>query len=257
MNPKARGLPVLKNADEIGRMRRAGAIVATILERIREAARPGVTTQDLDRIAAEGIKQAGAKSSFLGYRGYPAVLCVSVNDEIVHGIPSPKRVLKAGDVVGLDFGVIVEGYHADSAVTVPVGTVSAEAERLIRVTRESLEKGIEQARPGNRLVDIGGAIQDHAEAAGFSVVRDFVGHGIGQALHEEPQVPNYRIEGASGRRLTEGLVLAIEPMVNAGGPEVRVLGDGWTAVTRDGSLSAHFEHTLAVTADGPVVLTRP
>jgi methionyl aminopeptidase len=252
-----RGLPILKNADQIAKMRRAGAIVATILERLREAARPGVTTQDLDRIAAEGIKQAGAKSSFLGYRGYPAVLCVSVNDEIVHGIPSPRRVLKGGDIVGLDFGVIVEGFHADSAITVPVGTVTEEAERLVRVTRESLEKGIAAAQPGNRLADIGGAIQDHAEAAGFSVVRDFVGHGIGQALHEEPQVPNYRIEGAPGRRLTEGLVLAIEPMVNAGGREVRVLEDGWTAVTKDGSLSAHFEHTLAVTADGPVVLTRP
>ncbi len=257
MKTNVRGLPILKNADQIAKMRRAGAIVATILERLREAARPGVTTQDLDRIAAEGIKQAGAKSSFLGYRGYPAVLCVSVNDEIVHGIPSPRRVLKGGDIVGLDFGVIVEGFHADSAITVPVGTVTEEAERLVRVTRESLEKGIAAAQPGNRLADIGGAIQDHAEAAGFSVVRDFVGHGIGQALHEEPQVPNYRIEGAPGRRLTEGLVLAIEPMVNAGGREVRVLEDGWTAVTKDGSLSAHFEHTLAVTADGPVVLTRP
>ncbi|HEX7127642.1 MAG TPA: type I methionyl aminopeptidase [Thermodesulfobacteriota bacterium] len=257
MKTNVRGLPILKNADQIAKMRRAGAIVATILERLREAARPGVTTQDLDRIAAEGIRQAGARSSFLGYRGYPAVLCVSVNDEVVHGIPSPKRVLKDGDIVGLDFGVIVEGFHADSAITVPVGTISEEAERLIRVTREALEKGIAQARPGNRLSDIGGAVQDHAEAAGYSVVREFVGHGIGQALHEEPQVPNYRIEGAPGRRLTEGLVLAIEPMVNAGGPEVRILEDGWTAVTRDGSLSAHFEHTLAVTADGPVVLTRP
>lgn len=257
MKTSVRGLPILKNADQIAKMRRAGAIVATILERLREAARPGVTTKDLDRIAADGIEQAGAKSSFLGYRGYPAVLCVSVNEEIVHGIPSAKRVLGEGDIVGLDFGVIIEGFHADSAITVPVGKVSAEAERLVRVTREALDRGIEQARPGNRLADIGGAIQDHAEAAGFSVVREFVGHGIGQALHEEPQVPNYRIEGAPGRRLVEGLVLAIEPMVNAGAPEARILDDGWTAVTRDGSLSAHFEHTLAVTADGPVVLTRP
>lgn len=257
MKATVRGLPILKNADQIATMRRAGAIVATILERLREAAKPGVTTKDLDRIAAEGIKAAGARSSFLGYRGYPAVLCVSVNHEIVHGIPSAKRVLRDGDIVGLDFGVIVNGYHADSAITVPVGTVSEAADRLVRVTREALEKGIEQARPGNRLVDIGGAIQDHVEAAGFSVVRDFVGHGIGQALHEEPQVPNYRIEGSPGRRLAEGLVLAIEPMVNAGGPEVRVLDDGWTAVTRDGSLSAHFEHTVAVTPEGPVVLTRP
>ena len=257
MRPNVRGLPILKNPDQIAKIRRAGAIVAIILERLREAAKPGVTTLDLDRIAAEGIRQAGARSSFLGYRGYPAVLCVSVNDEVVHGIPSPKRILKDGDIVGLDFGVMVEGFHADSAITVPVGKISEEAERLIRVTREALEKGIAQARPGNRLSDIGGAVQDHAEAAGFSVVREFVGHGIGQALHEEPQVPNYRIEGAPGRRLTEGLVLAIEPMVNAGGPEVRILEDGWTAVTRDGSLSAHFEHTLAVTADGPVVLTRP
>lgn len=257
MKTHVRGLPILKNADQIATMRRAGGIVATILERLREAVKPGVTTKDLDRLAAEGIKQAGARSSFLGYRGYPAVLCVSVNDEIVHGIPSPKRVLAEGDIVGLDFGVIVDGYHADSAITVAVGAVSTDAERLVRVTREALEKGIEQARPGNRLIDIGGAVQDHAEAAGFAVVREFVGHGIGQALHEEPQVPNYRVEGQPGRRLTEGLVLAIEPMVNAGGSEVRMLDDGWTAVTKDGSLSAHFEHTLAVTADGPVVLTRP
>jgi methionyl aminopeptidase len=250
-------LPVLKNRDQIAKMRRAGAIVAAILEKLRAAARPGVSTADLDRIAAEDIRKAGARSSFKGYRGYPAVLCVSINNEIVHGIPSPKRVLREGDIVGLDFGVAVEGYHADSAITVPVGRVSPEAERLVRVTREALDKGIAQACPDNRLVDIGGAIQDHVEAHGFSVVRDFVGHGIGTALHEEPQVPNYRLEGGGSRRLAEGLVLAIEPMVNAGGPEVRVLDDGWTAVTKDGSLSAHFEHTLAVTAGGPLVLTVP
>lgn len=249
---------VLKSPDEIARIRRAGAIVATILERLREAARPGATTQDLDRIAEEGIRKAGAVSSFKGYRGFPAVLCASINEEIVHGIPSPKRVLREGDIVGLDFGVIVEGYHADSAITVPVGRISPEAERLVRVTRESLERGIEQAQAGNRLIDIGAAVQEHVERHGYSVVREFVGHGIGTALHEEPQVPNYRMEGPYVRtRLAEGLVLAIEPMVNAGGPDVRLLADGWTAVTRDGSLSAHFEHTLAVTANGPVVLTRP
>jgi methionyl aminopeptidase len=249
---------VLKSTDEIGKMRRAGAIVAAILETLREAARPGATTQDLDRIAEEGIKKAGATSSFKGYRGFPAVLCASINEEIVHGIPSPKRVLREGDIVGLDFGVVVEGYHADSAVTVPVGRIGAEAERLVTVTRESLERAIEQARAGRRLIDIGAAVQDHVERHGYSVVREFVGHGIGTALHEEPQVPNYRMDGPYVRtRLTEGLVLAIEPMVNAGRPEVRLLADGWTAVTRDGSLSAHFEHTLAVTANGPVVLTRP
>jgi methionyl aminopeptidase len=247
----------LKNREQIAKMRRAGAVVATILERLREAARPGVTTKDLDRIAADGIKQAGAVSSFKGYRGYPAVLCVSINHEIVHGIPSAKRVLREGDIVGLDFGVIVEGYHADSAVTVPVGAVSAEADRLVRVTREALERGIAQAWPDRRLSEIGGAVQEHAEGAGFSVVREFVGHGIGTALHEEPQIPNYRLEGVASRRLVEGMTLAIEPMVNAGRPEARVLDDGWTAVTVDGSLSAHFEHTLAVTPEGPQVLTLP
>ncbi len=248
---------VLKSPAEIAKMRKACAIVAETLLKLEEAARPGVTTQDLDRLAEEALHAAGATPAFKGYRGYPAVLCVSINSEVVHGIPSPRRVLKEGDIVGLDFGAIVDGYYGDSAITVGVGRVSPEAERLMRVTREALEKGIEQARPGNRLIDISGAVQDHAEAHGYSVVREFVGHGIGTRLHEEPQVPNYRLSGPHSRvRLSEGLVLAIEPMVNAGGPEVRVLEDGWTAVTKDGSLSAHFEHTLAVTAKGPVVLTR-
>ncbi len=248
---------VLKSPAEIAKIRKACAIVAETLLKLQEAVRPGITTQELDRLAEEALRKTGAIPAFKGYRGYPAVLCVSINSEVVHGIPSPRRVLKEGDIVGLDFGAVVEGYYGDSAITVGVGRVSPEAERLMRVTREALEKGIEQARPGNRLIDISGAVQDHAEAHGYSVVREFVGHGIGTRLHEEPQVPNYRLSGPHSRvRLSEGLVLAIEPMVNAGGPEVRILEDGWTAVTKDGSLSAHFEHTLAVTAGGPVVLTR-
>ncbi|HWP34290.1 MAG TPA: type I methionyl aminopeptidase [Thermodesulfobacteriota bacterium] len=248
---------VLKSPAEIAKIRTACAIVAETLLRLEEAIRPGMTTQDLDRMAEEALRRAGARPAFKGYRGYPAVLCVSVNAEVVHGIPSPRRVLKEGDIVGLDFGAVVDGYYGDAAITVGVGAVSPEAARLMRVTREALERGIEQARVGNRIVHISGAIQDHAEAHGYSVVREFVGHGIGTRLHEEPQVPNYRVSGPPARvRLLEGLVLAIEPMVNAGGPEVRILDDGWTAVTADGSLSAHFEHTLAVTADGPWVLSR-
>ncbi len=251
---------VLKSPAEIAKMRRASAVVAEILLALEEAVKPGMTTQDLDRLAEESLRKAGATPAFKGYRGYPAVLCASINDEVVHGIPSAKRVLKEGDIVGLDFGAIVEGFYGDAAITVGVGRVSPEAERLMRVTRESLERGIEQARPGNRIVDISGAVQEHAEKHGYSVVREFVGHGIGTTLHEEPQVPNFRPEGPEERtwrfRLREGLVLAIEPMVNAGRPEVRILDDKWTAVTKDGSLSAHFEHTVAVTAEGPVVLTR-
>ena len=215
----------------------------------------GVKTKELDRIARERIERAGARPSFLGYRGYPATLCISVNDQVIHGIPG-ERKLADGDIVGLDLGCIVDGFHGDAARTVEVGRASDEARRLMRVTEQALQRGIEQCHPGRRLGDIGHAIQTHAEAHGYSVVREFCGHGIGTSLHEEPQVPNY---GPPGRRerLVPGMVLAIEPMVNAGGPEVKVLEDGWTAVTVDGSLSAHFELSVAITEQGPWVLAEP
>jgi len=215
---------------------------------------PGVTTADLDRLAEKRIAQAGATAAFKGYHGYPATICASINEEVIHGIPSGRRVLNEGDVVSLDVGASLDGYYGDSAITLAVGQVSEEAATLLRVTEEALYKAIEQARPGGRVSDIGHAVQRHVEAYGFSVVREFVGHGIGQRMHEEPQVPNYGDPGR-GPRLTEGMVLAIEPMVNAGKAAVRVLADGWTAVTKDGSLSAHFEHTVAVTAEGPRILT--
>ncbi len=237
-------------------MREAGRVVARVLEALRDAARPGVSTADLDDLAAEITRKAGAKASFKGFRGYPASLCASINEVIVHGIPSRKRKLREGDIIGLDFGAIVDGYHGDSAITVPVGQVSQEAQSLIDVTRRCLELAIEQARKGNRLHDIGAAVQGHAEANGYSVVRDFVGHGIGRRMHEDPQVPNYGPAG-EGMRLRAGMVLAIEPMVNVGTREVEVLDDDWTAVTADGKLSAHFEHTVAITEDGPVILTLP
>ncbi len=208
---------------------------------------------DLDREAERMCSDAGVKPAFKGYRGYPRVLCASINDEVVHGIPSSDRVLEDGDIIGLDFGVILEGYYGDSATTVPVGTITDEASELLRVTRESLHKGIAMARQGNRLSDISSAVQMHAEGNGFSVVREFVGHGIGTSLHEDPQVPNYGAAG-SGPVLKEGLVLAIEPMVNTGRAEVRVQSDGWTASTIDGSLSAHFERTIAITQEGPRIL---
>lgn len=244
----------LKGPKELALMRRAGAIVAETLELLAAKAQPGVSTGELDSLAAENIRRRGAVPAFLGYRGYPATLCASVNDEVVHGIPSPKRRLKAGDIIGLDLGCVVEGYYGDAAVTVPVGDASQEAARLIAVTREALERAVALLRPGNRLGDVGAAVQGHAEAAGFSVVREFVGHGIGRALHEDPPVPNYGKPG-SGTRIRAGMVLAVEPMVNAGKAEVRVLEDQWTAVTADGRLSAHFEHTVAVTEDGPEILT--
>jgi methionyl aminopeptidase len=215
---------------------------------------PGVSTRDLDEAAERLVRAGGAEPAFKGYRGYPCTLCASVNEQVVHGIPS-ARALVEGDIISLDMGVKLNGFYGDSAVTVPVGRVSEEAATLLRVTRESLEKGIEQVRLGGRISDIGHAIQKHVEAHGLSVVREFVGHGIGSALHEEPQIANYG-EPGRGPRLAEGMTLAIEPMVNVGRPAVKVLGDGWTAVTKDGSLSAHFEHTVAVTKNGPLVMTR-
>lgn len=244
----------LKSERELACMREAGAVVAETLALLASRAEPGITTAELDLLAQTRIRELKAKPAFLGYRGFPATLCVSINEEIVHGIPSPKRRVKAGDVLSLDLGCIVDGFYGDAAITVPVGEVSEEARRLIQVTRESLEKAIEQLRPGRRLGDVGAAVQRHAEAAGFSVVREFVGHGIGRSLHEDPPVPNYGRAG-TGLRLAAGMVLAVEPMVNAGGPEARVLADNWTAVTADGRLSAHFEHTIAVGEDGPEILT--
>jgi methionyl aminopeptidase len=246
----------LKSANEIATMREAGRVVANVLAALREEARPGASTADLDELAAELTRKAGAKPSFKGYRGYPATLCASINQEVVHGIPSRKRKLREGDIIGLDFGVVLDGFHGDSAITVPVGRVGEEAGRLLETTRRCLELAIEEARVGKRLHDIGAAVQGHAEANGFSVVRDFVGHGIGRRLHEDPQVPNYGPAG-EGIRLRAGMVLAIEPMVNAGTWEVEVLDDDWTAVTADGKLSAHFEHTVAVTEEGPLILTLP
>ncbi len=245
----------LKTPAQTAQMREAGRVVAAMLAACRAAVRPGVSTAELDRLAAEVLRRAGASSSFLGYYGYPATICTSVNDQIVHGIPN-KRRLREGDIVGIDAGAIVEGWHADAAVTVAVGKVSPEAERLIAVTEEALRRGIAAALLGRRLGDIGAAIQRHVEGERYNVVRNYVGHGIGRAMHEEPQVPNYGTP-ERGLVLREGLCIAIEPMVNIGGPETRTLDDHWTVVTADGSLSAHFEHTLACTAAGPVVLTAP
>ena len=235
-------------------MREAGRLVGEVLTELAAQVAPGVSTGDLDALAERRIREAGAMPAFKGYHGYPAAICASINDEVIHGIPSGRRLLQEGDIISIDVGVSLDGYFGDSAVTLPVGQVSEEAATLLRVTEESLYKAIEAARPGNRVSDIGHAVQRHVEAFGFSVVREFVGHGIGEKMHEEPQVPNYG-EPGRGPRLAEGMVLAIEPMVNAGKPAVKVLGDGWTAVTKDGSLAAHFEHTVAVTADGPRILT--
>jgi methionyl aminopeptidase len=242
-----------KTEEEIERMRRAGVIVAETLRRLAEAVRPGVTTEDLDRIAEREITGRGAIPSFKGYRGFPATICTSINGEIVHGIPGDRRI-KEGDLVKIDCGAIVEGFHGDAAVTIVVGEPSPEAVKLVETTERALLAGIQECRPGRRVGDIGHAVQTVAEGAGFSVVREYVGHGIGRSLHEEPPVPNWGQPGR-GLPLEEGLVLAVEPMVNVGGPETKLLADGWTVVTKDGSLSAHFEHTIAVTSDGPVVLT--
>jgi methionyl aminopeptidase len=246
---------VCKSAAEIGKMRESGRIVRQVLDHVRAMVAPGVTTMDLERAAEQKIKDLGAKPAFKGYYDYPCVLCTSVNEEIVHGIPSEKRTVKEGDIVSIDCGVVLDGYYGDAAITVPVDAVKPELRKLLTVTEESLYRGIEQVRIGNSVGDVGAAVQEHVEANGFSVVREFVGHGIGTRLHEEPQVPNYGARG-HGAKLREGMVLAIEPMVNYGKPETRVLGDKWTAVTVDGSFSAHFEHCVAVTKDGPMILTQ-
>jgi methionyl aminopeptidase len=240
---------ILKTPDEIEVMAQASSVVAEVLEILKREVRAGITTDDLDRIAEEAIRARGAIPAFKGYRGYPKTLCASINEQVVHGIPS-KRKLKEGDIIGLDLGAIVGGFYGDSAVTVPVGQVDDKVFKLVQVTKEALDLGIKKAVVGNRLTDISHAVQDHVEAAGYSVVTEFVGHGIGRQLHEEPQVPNYGKPG-QGPRLQPGMVLAIEPMVNMGGSAVRVLDDRWTAVTADGSLSAHFEHTIAIQPAGP------
>jgi methionyl aminopeptidase len=244
----------LKTAGEIEKMRQAGQAVAETLEGLRALVRPGVTTRELDRFAEEALRSRGMRPAFKGYRGYPASICASPNEVVVHGIPSERR-LEEGDILSIDLGAEYAGYYGDAALTLPVGRVSQAAERLLQVTEEALERGLEQARPGNRLHDISWAIQQCAEGAGYGVVRDYVGHGIGRAMHEDPQVPNVGRPG-SGPRLQAGMVLAIEPMVNAGTADVELLGDGWTVVTADRRLSAHFEHTVAIGERGPEVLTR-
>jgi methionyl aminopeptidase len=246
---------VLKSSQEIEKMRRAGKVVREVLELVRGHVKPGATTLDLERVAEAKINELGAKPAFKGYHGFPCVLCTSINQEVVHGIPSKKRVLKEGDIVSVDCGAIVDGYYGDAAITVPVGeNIAPDTARLLAATEKSLYAGIAAVKPGATLGDIGAAVQGVVEAEGFSVVRDFVGHGIGSHMHEDPQVPNFG-EAGSGMRLKAGMVIAIEPMVNAGKPDVRVLRDGWTAVTNDGSMSAHFEHTVAVTDTGAKVLT--
>lgn len=246
---------ILKSLQEIEKIHKAGLVVADVLQEIRQLIRPGVSTLALDEFAEQFIRAAGAKPAFKGYRGYPRTICASVNEQVIHGIPSKHTVLKKGDLVSIDVGAVVDGFYGDAAITVPVESVTADAERLIQVTEEALARGIAEARPGNRLYDISAAVQRHVEAHGFSVVREFVGHGIGRSLHEDPQVPNFG-EGGRGPRLQAGMVLAIEPMVNAGGGKTVVQDDQWTAVTADGSLSAHFEHTVAVLDDGPRILTK-
>ncbi|MDO8519974.1 MAG: type I methionyl aminopeptidase [Deltaproteobacteria bacterium] len=244
---------ILKSPDEIEKMRRANQIVAQVLLKLKESVAPGITTDDLDRIAEEKIRKMGGIPTFIGYRGYPKSLCTSVNEEVVHGIPG-KKVLKEGDIIGLDCGVTLDGFVGDSAITVGVGKVSGEAQKLMRVTEESLKLAIEMVREGNRIGDIGHAVSTHAISHGYSVVRDFVGHGIGRMMHEEPQVPNYGKPGM-GPRIKVGMVVAIEPMINIGTHEVEVLADKWTVVTKDKKLSAHFEHSIACTEKGPVVLS--
>ncbi len=244
-----------KSAQELARMREAGQVLVAALRLCREMTKPGVSTLEIDAEVEGLIRQAGAKPAFKGYRGFPATICASINEEVVHGIPAAHRRLKEGDIVGLDLGAIVDGYYADAAVTLPVGEVPPDVQRLLEVTRESLDLAIAQVRPGQRLGDVSAAVQRHVEAAGLGVVRAFVGHGIGRALHEDPQIPNFG-EPGKGPILRSGMVLAIEPMVTMGHWGVRVLADRWTAVTEDGSLAAHFEDTVAVTESGPDVLTR-
>ena len=245
----------LKTQDEVEKLHAVNRIVATVLDACEAACKPGATTWDLNQVADEKMKSLGATSAFLGYHGYPAVLCTSVNEVVVHGIPRKDLVLKEGDIIGVDFGCFKDGFCGDSARTLAVGKVTPEAQKLMDATRISLDLAIEQCQPGNRLQDIGWAVQSHVEPLGYSVVRTFVGHGIGREMHEDPAVPNYGSPG-KGIRLKPGLVLAIEPMVNAGGHDVEVLADGWTAVTKDRKLSAHFEHSVAITESGPVVLSR-
>lgn len=246
---------VLKSNQEIEKMRRAGKVVRETLELVRSLVKPGATTLDLEKAAEKRIAELGAKPAFKGYHGFPCVLCTSINSEVVHGIPSAKRTLKEGDIVSVDCGAIIDGYYGDSAITVPVGEkIDPKTDRLLKVTEASLHAAIAVVKPGATLGDVGAAVQQMVEAEGFSVVRDFVGHGIGSHMHEDPQVPNYG-EAGRGMKLRAGMVIAIEPMVNAGKPEVRVLKDGWTAVTDDGSMSAHFEHTVAVTDTGAMILT--
>ncbi|MDH3976388.1 MAG: type I methionyl aminopeptidase [Deltaproteobacteria bacterium] len=246
---------LLKSAKEIEIMRKANLIVAEVLNTLKETVKPGVSTGDLDKVAEEYVKKKGVKAAFKGYNGYPASICASVNEEVVHGIPSPKRILEEGDIVGIDFGVCLDGYFGDAAITIAVGNISTEAEALMKVTEESLYKAIEMAKVGNRLSDISYAVQSHVEAQGYSVVREFVGHGIGKSLHEQPQVPNFG-QPKRGIRLKAGMVLAIEPMINQGKCGVRVKSDGWTAVTDDGLLSSHYEHSVAITKNGPYILSK-
>ena len=252
-----------RSAVELEKLRRSGLLVYRILQDLKQMVAEGVSTQDLEAAAEKMISGAGAKPAFKGYYSqaagtkYPYVLCTSVNEEVVHGMPSARRKLKAGDIVSLDTGVLLDGYYGDSALTVPIGEVNESVKRLLRVTEESLELAINKAQAGNRLFDICGTVEKYVVSNGFSIVREFVGHGIGTSLHEEPQIPNYVDRRNENPRLREGMVLAVEPMVNAGKPEARVLKDKWTAVTKDGSYSAHFEHMVAVTENGPWVLSRP
>jgi methionyl aminopeptidase len=244
---------VLKTKNEIEKLALSSRIVAEVLQELRRLVVPGITTQELNDTAEASARKHGALPAFKGYRGFPASLCISINEQIVHGIPDGRK-LKEGDIVSLDFGTLLNGFYGDAAITLPVGVIGKKARELLTVTEESLYKGIEQARVGNRLSAISQAIQSWVESHGFSVVRDFVGHGIGTALHEEPQIPNFGTP-LPNPRLQEGMVFAIEPMVNEGSYEMRILPDGWTAVTADGKLSAHFEHTIAITGNGPVILT--
>jgi len=246
---------MIKTPQEIAKMRRSGEVLQKVLHAVREVVAPGVSTMDLEKAAARTIAELGGTPAFKGYHGYPACLCTSVNDEVIHGIPSAKKILAEGDVVSVDCGVVLDGFYSDSAVTIPVGKVAPAVRKLLDVTQQSLEAAIQEVQVGATIGDIGATVQEAVEANGFGIVRDFVGHGIGRSMHEDPQIPNYGTRG-KGPKLRAGMVLAIEPMVNIGTGDVKVLEDGWTAVTVDGKWSAHFEHTVAVTESGPVILTR-
>ncbi len=246
---------ILKSQQEIAKMAYAGRIVAEALEGLKSLVKPGITTIELDRFTEEFLRKKGAKPAFKGYRDYPSTICASINNQVVHGIPSDKVVLNSGDIISIDIGAVIDGFYGDAAITLPVGDISTEASRLLKITETALYEGIKMAIAGRRLSDISNAVQSCVEGNGYSVVRDFVGHGIGQSLHEEPQIPNFGRAG-QGPRLKTGMTLAIEPMVNMGRWEIQILGDNWTAVTKDGSLSAHFEHTIVVTDDAPEILTK-